>query len=113
MSEAEHRAGAPGEAAAAPEAGAHSAGRVSPMAWLLRGGVTAYQWTIRPVIGANCRFEPSCSAYAKEALSAHGAAKGSLLAARRILRCNPWNEGGYDPVPPCTCAVPARHARKA
>jgi putative membrane protein insertion efficiency factor len=100
------------DSAAAP-APAQSAGPLSPMAWLLRGGVTAYQWTIRPVIGANCRFEPSCSAYAKEALAAHGAAKGSLLAARRILRCNPWNEGGYDPVPPCTCAVPPGRARKA
>lgn len=86
---------------------------LSPMAWLLRGGVTAYQWTIRPVIGANCRFEPSCSAYAKDALSAHGAARGSWLAARRILRCNPWNEGGYDPVPPCTCAEGPGAARKA
>jgi hypothetical protein len=86
---------------------------ISPMAWLLRGGVTAYQWTIRPVIGANCRFEPSCSAYAKEALARHGAAKGSYLAARRILRCNPWNEGGHDPVPPCACAEPPGSARKS
>jgi hypothetical protein len=100
----------------AAEAGAEpggATGPISPMAWLLRGGVTAYQWTLRPVIGANCRFEPSCSAYAKDALTRHGAAKGSLLAAWRILRCNPWNEGGYDPVPPCTCDGPGRHARKA
>ena len=59
----------------------------------------AYQWTNRPVIGANCRFFPSCSDYAIEAIRGHGAVRGSGLAARRILRCNPWHEGGYDPVP--------------
>ena len=67
------------------------------------GAVRAYQWTVRPLIGANCRFYPSCSDYAIEALRVHGALRGSGLAARRILRCNPWNEGGYDPVPPCDC----------
>ena len=63
------------------------------------GVVRAYQWTIRPLIGANCRFHPSCSEYAIEALRAHGAGRGSLLAGKRILRCNPWHPGGYDPVP--------------
>lgn len=63
------------------------------------GAVRTYQWTIRPLIGANCRFCPSCSDYAIEALKTHGALKGSALAAGRILRCNPWHEGGYDPVP--------------
>lgn len=67
---------------------------------VLRGVVHAYRWTLAPVLGCNCRFHPSCSAYALEALARHGAARGSLLAARRILRCNPWNPGGYDPVPP-------------
>jgi putative membrane protein insertion efficiency factor len=62
--------------------------------------VRAYQLTLRPVIGANCRFEPSCSHYAIAALTTHGALRGSALAAARILRCNPWNEGGDDPVPP-------------
>ena len=66
----------------------------------LRGAVVAYQWTLRPLIGANCRFEPSCSHYALEALARHGAGRGSLLAARRVLACNPWNPGGPDPVPP-------------
>lgn len=70
---------------------------------LLRGAVIAYQWTIRPVIGANCRFTPSCSDYALEALATHGAVRGSWLAGRRILRCNPWHPGGHDPVPPCDC----------
>jgi putative membrane protein insertion efficiency factor len=58
-----------------------------------------YQWTLRPLIGANCRFEPSCSHYALAVLRSHGAAAGSLLAARRVLRCNPWNAGGFDPPP--------------
>ncbi len=63
------------------------------------GVVRVYQWTIRPIIGANCRFEPSCSHYAIDALHTHGAMRGSGLAAWRVLRCNPWNEGGFDPVP--------------
>lgn len=73
---------------------------MSATAATLRGAVVAYQWTLRPLIGANCRFEPSCSHYALEALSRHGAARGSLLTTRRVLRCNPWNPGGFDPVPP-------------
>ncbi|WP_428492297.1 membrane protein insertion efficiency factor YidD [Rhodopila sp.] len=63
------------------------------------GMVRTYQWTLRPVIGSHCRFWPSCSEYAVEALRMHGAARGTALAARRILRCNPWHEGGIDPVP--------------
>ena len=73
---------------------------MTPAACVLNGAVRAYQWTIRPIIGAHCRFEPSCSHYAIEALRIHGAAHGSLLAARRVLRCNPWHAGGFDPVPP-------------
>ena len=73
---------------------------MSPAAATLTGAVRAYQWTIRPIIVAHCRFEPSCSHYAVEALAAHGALRGSALAARRVLRCNPWHEGGFDPVPP-------------
>jgi putative membrane protein insertion efficiency factor len=63
------------------------------------GVVRVYQWTLRPIIGSHCRFWPSCSEYAVEALRQHGAARGSVMAARRILRCNPWHEGGVDPVP--------------
>ncbi len=73
---------------------------MSPAARTLAGTVRVYQWTVRPVLGPACRFHPSCSDYAIEALARHGAGRGSFLAARRILRCNPWNEGGYDPVPP-------------
>ena len=72
----------------------------APAAAVLRGAVLAYQWTLRPVLGCNCRFDPSCSDYALEALRGHGAARGAWLAARRVLRCNPWHPGGYDPVPP-------------
>lgn len=63
------------------------------------GVVRVYQWTLRPLLGSNCRFHPGCSDYAVEALRTHGAARGTYLAARRVLRCNPWNEGGLDPVP--------------
>jgi uncharacterized protein len=72
----------------------------SPGAQALRGAVIAYQWTLRPFIGAHCRFHPSCSHYALEALETHGALRGAWLAGRRVLRCNPWHPGGYDPVPP-------------
>jgi len=72
---------------------------VSPAAKLLSGSIRAYELTLRPVIGANCRFYPSCSAYAREAIGAHGAFKGLGLAGRRILSCHPWHPGGYDPVP--------------
>ena len=73
---------------------------MNPATGVLRGAVLAYQWTLRPLLGMQCRFEPSCSCYALEALSRHGAARGSLLAAGRVLRCHPWRPGGYDPVPP-------------
>lgn len=73
---------------------------MDPAAHALRGAVLAYQWTLRPVLGCNCRFHPSCSDYALEALRGHGAARGAWFAAKRVLRCNPWHPGGYDPVPP-------------
>lgn len=79
---------------------------MSAASTLLVGTVRAYQLVVSPLLGPNCRFEPSCSHYAIDALKTHGAARGSLLAARRVLRCNPWTEGGYDPVPP-----PARGRR--
>ena len=77
---------------------------MTPTAHLAVGAIRTYQWTLRPLIGPNCRFWPSCSDYAIEAVRTHGAARGSALAAWRILRCNPWCDGGYDPVPPCPCA---------
>jgi putative membrane protein insertion efficiency factor len=75
---------------------------MSPAALMLSGAVRVYELTLRPVIGAHCRFFPSCSAYAREALRLHGAGRGSALAAKRILRCHPWHPGGYDPVSPPT-----------
>lgn len=62
--------------------------------------VRAYQIVLSPLFRGCCRFEPSCSNYAIEALKVHGALKGSLLAAWRLLRCHPFGSHGYDPVPP-------------
>ena len=61
--------------------------------------IRVYQYLFRPLLGANCRFAPTCSEYAREAIVKHGAGKGTLLAVRRILRCHPYHCGGYDPVP--------------
>jgi uncharacterized protein len=61
--------------------------------------VRAYQVGISPLLPASCRYYPSCSSYAIEALERHGALRGSWLAARRILRCHPFRPGGFDPVP--------------
>lgn len=58
-----------------------------------------YRYAISPMLGRNCRFHPTCSEYALEALQRHGALRGSWLAARRLGRCHPFNAGGYDPVP--------------
>ncbi len=66
---------------------------------LLLGLVRAYRCFLKPWLGNACRFEPTCSAYAMQALERHGAAAGSYLAARRLLRCHPWCAGGCDPVP--------------
>jgi putative membrane protein insertion efficiency factor len=62
--------------------------------------IAGYRLLLSPFLGANCRFYPSCSAYAAEALERHGALRGSWLAAKRILKCHPWHAGGVDPVPP-------------
>ena len=61
--------------------------------------VRGYQIALSPLLPPACRFHPSCSAYAIEALERHGAARGAWLAARRIARCNPFSAGGFDPVP--------------
>jgi len=61
--------------------------------------VRAYQYALRPLLGAHCRFYPSCSEYTHEAIERHGPAHGSWLAIRRIARCHPYHRGGYDPVP--------------
>ncbi|HET9774998.1 MAG TPA: membrane protein insertion efficiency factor YidD [Gemmatimonadaceae bacterium] len=66
---------------------------------LLILAVRGYQVSLSPLLPAACRYHPSCSNYAIDALARHGALKGSWLAARRILRCNPFSAGGFDPVP--------------
>jgi uncharacterized protein len=66
---------------------------------LLIAPIRAYRYLISPMLGPTCRFYPSCSCYAEEALRTHGAARGTYLTVRRLMRCHPWNEGGFDPVP--------------
>ncbi len=83
-------------AAFAPER-ARTAGHVA--AALPRLAIRLYRIVFSSVLGANCRFEPSCSRFAEEALGRHGLWRGSRLAIGRVLRCHPWNAGGYDPVP--------------
>ena len=61
--------------------------------------IRVYQYTLSPFIGRNCRYTPTCSNYGIEAIKKYGAVKGGYLALRRILRCHPFHEGGYDPVP--------------
>jgi putative membrane protein insertion efficiency factor len=67
---------------------------------LLMAVVGFYRGVVSPLTPPSCRYTPTCSAYALEALDRHGAGRGSWLAARRILRCHPWGGSGYDPVPP-------------
>ena len=66
---------------------------------VLRAIIRAYQIVVSPILGPRCRFLPSCSAYALEALNLHGPWRGSWYAMRRIVRCHPWGSSGYDPVP--------------
>jgi putative membrane protein insertion efficiency factor len=87
--------------------------RQAPLQRVLRLLLRGYQLGISPWLGPRCRFYPSCSDYALEAIDCHGAAKGTLLAVKRLLKCHPWHAGGVDPVPPkkgqssttttCTC----------
>ena len=72
------------------------------MTRLLLAMIRAYQLTLGPLLGQQCRFTPSCSRYAAEAIELHGPARGAWLAVRRVLRCHPLCEGGADPVPPPT-----------
>jgi putative membrane protein insertion efficiency factor len=66
---------------------------------LLIGLIRGYQLVLSPWFGSQCRHWPTCSEYARQAIGQHGAARGSWLAVRRVLRCNPWHPGGIDPVP--------------
>lgn len=67
--------------------------------------IRAYQWLLSPFLGQNCRYHPSCSHYAVEAVERHGPVRGTWMALRRVGRCHPWHEGGYDPVPPAASST--------
>ncbi|MGC3955178.1 MAG: membrane protein insertion efficiency factor YidD [Propionicimonas sp.] len=85
------------------------------MKYLLIGLLKVYRAVISPLYGNVCKYYPTCSAYALEAVTVHGAIKGSWLAARRLASCHPWSLGGYDPVPgtPAAAAWEAEQAEKA
>ncbi|MFN3955712.1 MAG: membrane protein insertion efficiency factor YidD [Pararhodobacter sp.] len=72
---------------------------MSPLAWVISLPVRFYRLVFSPWVGHGCRYQPTCSAYAMEALERHGGVKGLCLTIRRILRCHPWGGHGYDPVP--------------
>lgn len=72
----------------------------APLRWLL----IVYRYTLSPLFGNCCRFEPSCSRYAEQALREHGLRRGLWLTLRRLSRCHPWHAGGFDPVPCAHCA---------
>ena len=76
---------------------------MSPLARLVALPIHGYRLILSPWLGWNCRYQPTCSHYALEALERHGAVRGGWLALRRIARCNPWGGSGYDPVPGAGC----------
>jgi uncharacterized protein len=76
---------------------------MNPLKVLLLAAIRIYRQFISPLMLPSCRFQPTCSVYALEAIERFGVFKGSSLAVRRILRCHPWHPGGYDPVPDCPC----------
>ena len=75
---------------------------------LVAGSFRAYKRHVSPLMPRACRFYPTCSEYAAQAVEVHGALKGSALAAGRVLRCNPWSAGGFDPVPTAEAAAAPR-----
>lgn len=68
---------------------------------VLLTGLRVYQLVLSPWIGNQCRFYPTCSEYARQAVETHGSLRGSALAAKRLCKCHPWHPGGFDPVPGC------------
>lgn len=80
------------------------------MSAILQALVRGYRYFVSPLLAPACRFHPSCSVYAEEALQRHGALRGSWLSARRLCRCGPWHPGGVDPVPGSRTAHTARTA---
>jgi len=82
----------------------------APARLLLLGLISLYRLTLSGWLGGQCRFSPSCSRYAEDAIRTHGALVGMFLAMRRVLRCNPFGRGGLDPVPPAHHHGPARQS---
>ena len=78
---------------------------MSPLARLLALPLRLYRLVVSPLLGQRCRFAPTCSRYALDALECRGALRGSWLAVRRVGRCHPWHPGGHDPVPPARSAT--------
>lgn len=72
---------------------------MTPLAHLVALPIRAYRLVLSPLVGRNCRFQPTCSQYALDALRQHGALRGGWISLRRIARCHPWGASGYDPVP--------------
>jgi len=79
---------------------------------LFQALIKLYSWTISPLLGTRCRFAPSCSQYAHQALEQHGAAKGLWLTSKRLCRCHPWGGEGYDPVPEPAKKHVKQHVKK-
>ncbi|MBC7596470.1 MAG: membrane protein insertion efficiency factor YidD [Kineosporiaceae bacterium] len=73
--------------------------KLNPLKWALIWLLKGYRFAISPLYGQVCKYHPTCSAYALQAVETHGAIRGSWLAVRRLVRCHPWSSGGYDPVP--------------
>ncbi len=92
--------------------GACSSGKLNPLQRLAIAAIHVYQREISANRPPTCRFEPTCSAYALEAVSLHGFFKGGALALWRILRCNPWGGGGFDPVPGSPLDLEAKRLRQ-
>lgn len=85
----------------APGVSAKEGGTISPLASFMLAFVRFYRRSLSPLKGGGtCRFSPTCSQYAQEAITAHGALRGGYLSARRLLKCHPLHQGGFDPVPP-------------
>jgi putative membrane protein insertion efficiency factor len=84
--------------------------RAGMVGLVLQGAIRAYQLLVSPMLPPSCRFLPTCSDYASEAIGRHGALRGLALAARRLARCHPWGGSGYDPVPDPGPRLTARRA---
>ena len=70
------------------------------MRTLIAAAIRCYRYLLSPLLGQRCRFYPSCSQYAEQAVATHGVFRGGILALRRLGKCHPWHDGGFDPVPP-------------